>query len=298
MGLQNVKSFCKDNAATIFTVAGVIFTIGAVVEAVHATSKVHDKLEEAEYENWEELGCPEDENVDISLTPGEVIKLSWTNYIFTGVLVAGAVTFDILSLRYGKKEVAKYAGAYILAAQTVNTLRDSIRDNLSPRDARRIESDYVRRVIDADRQNPDVLADMQNKRKNCETGTIYRDAYSATGYGIYLNGTMDQFRKAVNLFNKRLSREPYIATINDWYDCLNLVGIDIGHSVMGDVLEFHWNEDGPMELYAVVETMDPDMDDNATAYIGLRRYESDTNTNQILAFPSTPRDAYGYTHYT
>lgn len=285
MGLQNVKAFCKDNANTIFTIGGIIFGVGAVIEAVHATSKACKKIEDAEYDKWEELGEPEDQSVDISLTTWETVKLVWPNYIFTTILLAAGVTFDICSLRSSQKKIDGLTSMCLLATQTVVSLRESMHENLPPKDIRRVESGVLHKNIEADRKVDKINKKIEQLQQVGGTTTVFRDGYSPKGAGIYFKhelNTMEACRKAVHLFNKILERCE-VATINDWYDCLAKCGINVGHSDLGDVLEFEWHADGPMELYSQADYIDPDMDDNAVICIGLKRLDSTD-----MALPSTP----------
>lgn len=292
MAWKNVQSFCKDNAPTIFTVLGVVFTIGAVVETVHATVRTRKELEDAEYEKWEAQGCPEDGNVDISLSKKEVFQIAWPKYIASGVLLGGAITFDILSNRFSKKQLSEVTGACVLLSQALSTTQESIREYLSPKDAARVETGIVHKKIEADKRNPETVKRMEELRSRSETNTIFRDAFGVDGHGCtYLDGTYDQFRKAVSVFNREL--ESYgKATLNDWYYALSRAGIKIGSSDLGDYLEYNYSLDGPMDLYAVPDTVDTDFANNTVTAIGIRRMDT-ANVRGNLAYPSTPHKTYG-----
>lgn len=291
MGWDNVKSFCKDNSCTIFTVLAVICSVGTAISTTVATVKSCKEIENAEYDKWEDMGEPESPDVDISLTKAETVKLVWPHYILPAVLLFGGVTCEICALKAGQRKVEALTGAYVMAAQTVSALRDSVHHNLPPRDARLVETGAVHNMIEADKTNPDTAKRIIALQNEGETTTVYRDAYSPKGSGIYFKGSMDKFRKAVNLYNKLLSdrsKDGLKGTINDWYDCLGLCGISVGNSDLGDVLEFSWDDDGPMQLYAVCDRVDVDFDDNAIIAIGLRRADEAEGS---LAIPSTP---HGY----
>ena len=153
MAWANIKAFCKDNSNTIFSVLAIMFTVGTAVSTVVETAKACKDLENAEYEKWEDMGAPEEPDVNISLTAGETIKLVWPRYIVPGIMLAGAVTFEICALRSGQKKIDAALGAYVMAAQTVGALKDSIRSNLPPRDVHRIESGVVHNRIAQDRMD-------------------------------------------------------------------------------------------------------------------------------------------------
>lgn len=289
MAWKNVKAFCKDNSNTIFTVFACIFTVGTAVATVVETAKACKDISDAEYDKWEELGEPEEPNVDISLTTGETIKLVWPRYIIPTLLLGGAITCEICALKAGQKKIDALTGAYVMAAQTISALRESVRENLPARDVRRIESDVIHKAIEKDEANPEVKSKMNALKNTGETTTVYRDAYSLPGFGVYYKGTMDQFRKAVHLFNCML--EDYEkATLNDWYMCLYRVGIDVGQTDLGDYYYFYKEDYKTMDLYFKYDSKDVDLgDDVAVAAIGLRGRD---HSSDELAMYSTPRKAY------
>lgn len=289
MGLKNVKAFCKDNANTIFTVLGIACTAAAMITTAHSTVKACKKIEDAEYDKWSDMGEPEDPDVDISLTAGETAKLVWADYIPPVILFGGAVTFEILALRAGQKKIDALAGACMVATQTVNTIRESMRDNLPAKDVRKVESDVIHRVVEEDKKNPKIANKIDDLYSKTEGKVIYRDSYSPAGCGIYLNGNMEQFRRAVHLFNGYLEKYQ-TATLNDWYDCLARTGINIGHSDMGDVLEFQYDST-PMELCTYYDHFNPDDEERHVCAIGLRRFDS-SNDRGSLQWPSTPHGRY------
>ena len=290
MAWKNVKAFCKDNSNTIFTVFACIFTVGTAVATVVETAKACKDISDAEYDKWEELGEPEEPNVDISLTTAETIKLVWPRYIIPAIGLAGSLTFEILAWRSGQNKIEALTGAYVIAAQTLSSVRESIRTNLPNRDVQRIESDVIHKAVEQDRTEANnKIALLQSQGS---TTTIYRDAYSPSGAGVYFKCDINQARKAVHLYNKSLEENSKIGlkcSLNDWYDCLTACGINMGHSDMGDVLEFSWEEDGPMQLYIVCDRIDPDYDDNAIIAIGLRRKDA---SEYDLALPTTPKGIY------
>lgn len=291
MSWKNVKSFCKDNSNTIFTVLACAFTVGTAVATVVETAKACKDISDAEYDKWEALGEPEEPNVDITLTAGETVKLVWPRYIVPGLLLTGAVTFEILALKAGQKKIEAVTGAYVMAAQTLSAVRESIRENMPEKDIRRIEQSTQHKLISADRANPKTAAIMDKRRQESSTGTIYRDAYSVSGCGIYYKCTpgkqpMEEFRRAVHLFNS-LVEDYGQATLNDWYDCLSRCGIDVGRSDCGDVQIFYHIPRCPFDLYSVPDSMDSDFDDNATVSIGLRRRDCCD-----LAMYESPRALY------
>lgn len=291
MSWKNVKSFCKDNSNTIFTVFACVFTVGTAVATVVETAKACKDISDAEYDKWEELGEPEEPNVDISLTASETVKLVWPRYIVPAILLGGAVTCEICALKAGQKKIEALTGAYIMATQTIGAIKDSIRENLSEKDIRKIEQSINHKKIEADRANPRTAMLISDAQQASLTGTIYRDSYSLGGSGLYYQCTsnllpMEEFRRAVHLFNC-LVEEYGWASLNDWYDCLSRCNIKVGRSDCGDFQMFYRVNGIPYDLYSKPDNMDSNYDNRSVVSVGLRLRDTED-----LAEPESPRPAY------
>ena len=267
--INAAKLFFRRNSSVILTGAAVGLTIFAVVEAVRATSKAKDIIDEKEYEKFEALNMPEDEKVDYHLEHSEVIKAVWKCYILTFLLLGGAVTCCVCSHISSSKKIGAMSVAYASLLETYNTFRDNVRKNVSKKEEMAITHGTVHDIIERDplpekiRTSPSLIVAEDSK-------VLFRDAYSAKSGTGYFKMTMDDVRKAEGKFNKYMM-DTGSASLNDWYDFLGL-----GHSELGDYLGWTWAEDGPLYARAIPDDIDLSEDTVIVSALGLAPDDSST----------------------
>lgn len=243
------KLFLRHHKSAILTGVGAILTIAAVCEAVRATSKAKDVIDELEYEKFEEMGAPEEPNVDFHLNKNEVLKGVWKCYIPTFLLTGGALTCVICSQVNSNKTIGAMSMAYASLLETYNTYRDNVQKNLKEKDQQLISHGVIHDIVEKDKKvMPEKVKEELFNNDEDDVRNLYRDAYSSNIVGGYFKKTSDEILRAENEFNAKLSRDGY-ATLNDWYDCL-----DIGHSESGDYFGWRYESQGP--LFATTITDD------------------------------------------
>ena len=258
----NTKRFLVENTGTILTFSSAALTVLSVVEAIRATNKAKDIIDELEYEKFESLGCPEDERIDYSLSTSEVVSNTWKCYIWTIVLLSGAVTCGIVSHIQANKKAQALSLAYGSLLETYNAYQDNMEKVLKEKDIREINHNVIHDMVETDK------AIMPRSKQNGmfvvsdDTKVLFRDAYSSKGSG-YFKITMNDARIALGKYNKLLFSYGR-ATLNDWYDCLGL-----GHSELGDYMEFSWEEHGPLFLKATPDDVNIDEDSAVVTVLGL-----------------------------
>ena len=262
------KLFLRHHKSAILTGIGAVLTIAAVCEAVRATSKAKDVIDELEYEKFEEMGAPEEPNVDFHLDRSEVLKGVWKCYILTFLLTGGALTCVICSHVNSNKTIGAMSMAYASLLETYNTYKDNVRKNISEKEQRAITHGTVHDIIEKDQSILNEKSKSAVMMLSDETKVLFRDAYSSKGTG-YFRMNMNDARIAVSKFNKWMMNNEQ-ASLNDWYDFLGL-----GHSELGDYMIWKW-EDGPVYLKAIPDDIDMDEDINVTTALGLVHDECDT----------------------
>lgn len=247
--MNTLKIFWKQNNRTILTYGSVVLTVSAVIEAIKATSLAKDIIDDAEYDKFEAMGCPEDNDIDYRLTKSEIFKTTWKCYIWTSLLLSGAVACGIASHMESNKRIKAASIAYGSLLETYNTYRDNVEKVVKEKDIRAINHGMAHDIVEKDKHY--MSESVKDKLFNDDGESIknlYRDAYSANIPGGYFKRTNDEILRAELDFNSKLARDGY-ATLNDWYDCL-----DIGHSETGDYYGWRYNENGP--LFATTATDD------------------------------------------
>lgn len=255
------KRFLLTNTSSLLTGGSIVLSIFAVSEAIHATNKAKNIIDELEYEKFESLGCPEDESVDYRLSTSEVVANTWSCYIWTLLLLSGAITCGVASHINSNRKIEAMSIAYGSLLETYNTYKDNVRKTIKERDLRTINHNVVHDIVEKDK------ASMPEHIKNTlfavtdDTKVLFRDVYSSKNSSGYFKKTMEEVRRAEGRFNRMLI-DNGSATLNDWYDCL-----DIGHSEIGDVLGWRWEEVGP--LFAVGIPDDINIVDDVAVVTGL-----------------------------
>ena len=247
--INTAKLFLRHNKSGILTGIGAVLAIAAVCEAVRSTSKAKDIVDELEYTKFEEMGAPEEPNVDFHLTRSEVIRGVWKCYILTFLLTSASVTCIICSHVNSNKTISAMSMAYGSLLETYNTYKDNVRKNLTEKEQQLISHGTVHDIVERDKQSmPEKVKDTIFEKDDNDIKNLYRDAYSSKITGAYFKKTSDEILRAENEFNAKLSRDGY-ATLNDWYDCL-----DLGHSESGDYFGWRYESHGP--LFATTITDD------------------------------------------
>lgn len=261
--LNATKLFLRNNKSTILMVGGIALTIFAVGEAIRATSNAKNIIDELEYEKFESLGMPEEESVDYHLDKKEVIKGVWKCYIWTFLLLSGAVTCCVCSHITSNRKIAAMSMAYASLLETYNTYQDNVKKYVKEKDQRMISHGVVHDIVESDKQKiPESTMKSLFDDPGDDDLILFRDLYSSVGSAGYFKRTSEQVLRAELDFNKKLSDDG-IATLNDWYDCL-----DIGHSEIGDY--FGWRYDpskGP--LFAITPRDDFNVNRDKRVVTGL-----------------------------
>lgn len=273
------KRFFIDNSGTILTVSSISLGALAVIEAIRATSKAKDIIDDIEYQKFEELGCPEDSDVDCHLTTSEKIRATWTCYIWTVLLLSGSAVCGVSAHVTDNKKIQAASLAYGSLLETYNTYQDNVRKVLKEKEIRTINHGVMHDIVERDK------AAMPEHVKNTifavtdDTKVLFRDAYSSRNGGGYFKRTMEEVRRAEGRFN-RILMDNGRATINDWYDCL-----DIGHSELGDYFGWEWAEVGPLFAVGVPDDINIVEDVAVVSGLGLAR-------DQYSKFFEMPKKLY------
>lgn len=264
--INTAKIFLRQNLSTVLTIGSAIFTVLAVSEAIHATSNAKDIIDDAEYEKFELMGCPEEGDIsDCKLSVPEIISNTWRCYIWTTVLLSGAITCGVASHIESNKKVQALSLAYGSLLETYNTYKDNVQRSLKDSQIRAINHGVVHDIVEKDKAiMPDHVKN-QLFAVTDDTKVLFRDIYSSrTGKG-YFKLTMEEVRRAEGKFNRMLM-DSGSATLNDWYDCL-----DIGHSELGDILGWRWADVGPLFAVGVPDDINIVEDVAVVTGLGLAR---------------------------
>ena len=100
------KSVVRKNAPQILAGVGIALGVGAVCEAVHATTKAVKDVEEKQEESEEKL------------TKVEIVKVAWKHYIPTACLTASSVACVVGSVNISMRRLASMTLAYTMSEKS------------------------------------------------------------------------------------------------------------------------------------------------------------------------------------
>lgn len=264
--LNPVRIFWKQNNRTILRLGALALGVSAVVECGRATVKAKDILDDAKYMKFESLGCNTMlDKEDYALSTKEVISKTWKCYIWTTVLLSAAIACDVTANIESEKRIEELTLAYGAAVESYNAYKSSVAKTLKARDIREINHNMVHDIVEKDKAQMPEYTRKQLFAVTDDTTVLFRDIYSSNTGKCYFKKTMEEVRRAEGRFNRMLM-DNGSATLNDWYDCL-----DIGHSDIGDFLGWRWADVGPLFAVGVPDDIDIVEDVAVVTGLGLGR---------------------------
>lgn len=264
--IRALRIFWKRNNRKILTIGSIMLGASAVVECGRATIKANKIVDELKYEKFESMGCPETGTADdYNLTTSEIIKNTWKCYIWTTILLSASITCGVVSHIESDKRIKEEALAYGALLQTYNSCRESLRKTLKNKELREVNHSIIHEMVERDKAEMPEYTKKQLFAITEDTNVLFRDIYSSNTGKCYFKKTMEEVRRAEGRFN-RMMMDNGCATLNDWYDCL-----DIGHSDIGDFLGWRWSDVGPLFAVGVPDDIDIVEDVAVVTGLGLAR---------------------------
>lgn len=243
MNKVTVKGFFKNigrgvskRSPEILIGMGITGMITTTVLAVKATPKALKLIDEEESRRIKEATVEDirkwNKTDGIKFTPVEYVKLCWKPYIpaaVTGVFSAACVIGA--SSKYAKRNAA-LATAYKLSTTALADYRDKVVETVGEKKAKEIRDKVVEDKIEKGNVSPksNVIPTMKDV-------IFYDEAFGQTFYS-----DVETVRKAINDINYEMLSGQY-ASLNDFYDLLNIDHIDIG-----DSLGWNISRDGQLEV--------------------------------------------------
>lgn len=197
-----MKRFIKKNAPTILTCAGGVGVVATSVAAVKATPKALQLLEEAKEAKGEKL------------TKLEVVKVAGPAYIPSALIGASTIACIFGANVLNKRTQASMASAYALLDTSYKEYKKKVTDLYGD------EADSkVKEGIAKDKYE-------EYKDENDDGKELFYDAYS----GRFFRSTMEDVLRAEYDINRDLALQDW-ATVNNFYDYLNIPNIDGGDTI-------------------------------------------------------------------
>ena len=208
------KLFLKRNGSTILTCVGGAGVVVTSVMAVKATPKAMRLLEAAKDDKGEDL------------TTLETITVAGPAYIPTVLVGTGTIACVFGANMLSKRQQASLISAYALLDSSYKEYKGKVKELYGP-DA----NDAVAEGIAKDKYEETDISDTEGKQ-------LFYDSFS----GQYFESTKERVLNAEYFLNRDLSMRDW-ATVNEWYEYLDIPTIDGGDDLgwsSGMNFDYYW----------------------------------------------------------
>ena len=228
MNTPNLTTFINDTKATLskhrpailmgLGISGMFVTVGL---AVGATPKAIALIEEKKL----------DDELD-QLTSIDVVKTCWKCYIPAAVTAVASTACLIGSHTESTRRATALAAAYQLSETALNEYKDAVIETIGEKKERAVRDKMAENAIKDERvDEEDVIV----------TGRGNTRCYDAV-FGRCFRSSREVIERGINAVNRRIVSGDMYASLNDFYDEIDLTHVDIG-----DLLG--WNlDDGEIKI--------------------------------------------------
>lgn len=219
---DTAKKQADKHSPEILAGLGIAGFFTSIILAIKVTSKAKNDIEEARNDKY--LTQIEDgyDAVldDVELTPMEVVKATWKDYLPVVGTTAASTLCIIGSVTTSNRRTAVLATAYKLAEESAAEYRAKVVETIGEKKEQKIREDIAQ-----DRINNNPPQTTQVFITNQGNALCY-DSYS----GRYFKFDIDKLKKVNNEINERLLMENAVS-LNELYLEWGLDGIDMGYEI-------------------------------------------------------------------
>lgn len=209
--IHKAKLFVTRHSPEILVGVGITGMIGTTVLAVKATPKALKLIENKKA----------DEHTD-KLTPIETVKATWKCYVPAAVMCVASAACIVGASSVHIKRNAALATAYKLSETAMTEYREKVVETLGER-----KEQAIQEKLDVDR----IKKAAEKSEEVIRTGhgdTLFLDPTS----GRLFESDIDYVKNAINDLNGQMLEDTFgYASLNDFYDALDLQHTDIGEMV-------------------------------------------------------------------
>lgn len=218
--LKSTRDVLSKHSPEILTGVGIAGMITTTVLAVRATPKALDLISQKEYEERREL------------TPMETVKVAWKPYVpaaVTGVLSTACL---IGANSVNLKRNAALAAAYTLSDTAFREYKEKVVETIGENKEKVVRDKVAEKQVKENPPSADVTIIGKGPSLCLEPLSMR-----------YFKSDINSIKKAANEVNAQILAGIYgWATINDFYDELNLPHTDTGDNL-------GWNLDNRIDLH-------------------------------------------------
>ena len=221
--IKNVQKSMKKHSPEILTGIGIAGMITTTVMAVRATPKALLLMEEKK-----------DEEETNTLTPIEVMKVTWKCYVPAAIVGGLSISCLIGASSVNFRRNAALATAYTLSESALKDYQEKVIETIGEKKEEAIRDSIAKDKVE---QNPVasrgiIITDSGD--------TLCLDLLS----GRYFKSDIDTIKKAINELNRQLLTDMYIS-LNDFYYEIGLdntkIGEDLGWHIDDGLIEISFS---------------------------------------------------------
>ena len=223
---KNTKTVLSKHAPGILIGFGIAGWAGATVLAVKATPKALALIEERELELSNQY------HEDVTLTPVEVVKTCWKCYVPAALAGLSATACLIGAGNVSARRNAALTAAYKLSETALDEYKHAVVETIGEKKEQAVRAKMAENSVKNNPARDEEIIPTSKGNALC---------YDAT-FGRYFRSSKVVIDAAMVEINRRIVAGEMYASLNDFYDELELPHIDIG-----DYLG--WNlDDGNIEI--------------------------------------------------
>lgn len=202
---KNTQQFINKHSPEILTGIGIAGMVGTTIMAVKATPKAVAIIEERKREEGE-------------ITPVEIVKATWKCYIPAAITGVASAACLIKAVSINTRRNAALLTAYNLSKNALAEYHDKVVETIGERKEKIIHDEIAK-----DKMEKDPVSTHEIIMTDRGTTLCY-DAM----FGRYFISDMDAIKRAINNINADIFSGNMYASLNDFYDELDLKHVDIG----------------------------------------------------------------------
>jgi len=215
------------NSPTILTTLGIAGFISTVVMAVRATPKVVEVLYQEDNfkrEQFNRIFVENGPHVYPGLTNIEKVELTWKYYLPSVLMGATSIACIVASTSINNRRNVALTSLLAVAESTLKDYQAKVIETIGEKKEKKIKEELAEDGLKKNpiNQNAIIVSGLGD--------TLCQDQYT----GRYFKGDVENIRKVVNDFNRRLLTEMRIS-LNDLYSDLGLDRVDGGEYIGWDI---------------------------------------------------------------
>ena len=204
--LERLKHNFLKRQPEIYTGAGIVFGVAALVLGVVGTVKACKRVEEVKKEQETD-----------KLPVKEVAKHTWAYYIPALVAEGVSITFMIGSNKASKHAIAALSTAYSLSETAFKRYKDQVVQSFGEKKEKEVREKVNDNIIEKRPPQKEIIIETDHG------DTLFFDVVS----GQYFTSNIEVIKQIINELNRRMLLENYIS-LNEFYRELGIEEADCG----------------------------------------------------------------------